>query len=630
VHPSRRFSSRLPAVGLGRRFLSLLVIAAAVVAAGCHSHTQDSGYGITWFTLSDVPGDFTSYQVTIDSVTLVRSDGAVITAIAAAELVDLAKLTDVSELWSSAAVPNGTYVGASIVVDYTAAKISVLVNGAPQTATVVDPTGAAVTTVTVTVKFDPANPMIITPSESSSHAVRLAVDFNLAASGTINLATTPATVTVKPYMTAAIAPADGKPVRVRGPLLNSSVAQGTYSVYVRPFNEEVNTLGTVTMFNDANTVYTLDGLTYTGSAGLTALSQAAAGSTVTSATTTFQPTATAGKFNTSVVIAGSSQESGTTAKLSGDVIARVGDVLTVRGGTLSTTDGATTYEIADSFVTLAAGTVVTIDGQAGVSGLNKNSIGVGQHIVALGPYTTSATTSAILLDASAGKVRLQPTQIWGQLISGAPGSLSLALQTIDNWPASIYTFAGNGVTAGQDSSAANYRVNTGTADASGFAAGSSLWISGLTSPFGTAPPDFKSQAIAQESAVPASLRVTWVNGGTAAPFLGFGNSGFSVDLNNANYGTGAIRVGPESIDLKSLAASPQIVPTGTAVSATFSPLFSVGNTASAISSFSSFASFVTLLNTTLAVPTPVMQLEVGGLYNRATNTFTANTVNVVL
>jgi hypothetical protein len=206
----------------------------------------------------------------------------------------------------------------------------------------------------------------------------------------------------------------------------------------------------------------------------------------------------------------------------------------------------------------------------------------------------------------------------------------LSLQTLDNWPASIYTFAGNGVTAGQDSSAANYRVNTGTVDASGFAAGSGLWISGLVSPFGTAPPDFKSLTVAQEAAVPASLRVTWVNGGTAAPFVGFGNSGFSVDLNNANYSVGVIRVGPESIDLKSLAASPQIVPTGTAVSATFSPLFSVGNTATAISSFSSFASFVTLVNTTLAVPTPVTQLEVGGLYNRATNTFTANSVNVVL
>lgn len=630
MHPSRLFAGLPTAGGLGRKFLSLLVCAAAVAAAGCHSHTQDSGYGITWVTLSDEPGDFTSYQVTVDSLTLVRSDGAAITAIAAAELVDFAKLTDVAELWSSAAIPNGTYVGASMLVDYTAAKIAVLVNGAPQLATVVDPTGAAVTTQTVSIKFDPANPLIITPSEASSHAMRLAVDFNLAASGTVNLATSPATVTVKPYATAAIAPPDGKPIRVRGPLLNSSVAQGTYSIYLRPFNDEVNTLGTVTLFNDANTVYTIDGLTYTGTAGLTVLSQTAAGNTVTAATTTFQPTATAGKFNTSVVIAGSSQESPTTAKLSGDVIARVADLLTVRGGTLSTTDGATAYQIPDAFVALGSGTGVTIDGRAGVAGLNKNSIGVGQHIVALGPYTTSTTTSAVLLDATVGKVRLQPTQIWGQLISGAAGSLSLALQTIDNLPAGSYTFAGNGATAGQDSSAANYRVNTGTVDTSGIAAGSPLWISGLVSPFGTAPPDFTSQAVTQEPAVPASLRVTWVNGGTAAPFVGFGNGGFSVDLNNANFSTGVIRVGPESIDLKSLAASPQIVPTGTAVSATFSPLFSVGNTATVISSFSSFASFVTQMNTTLAVPTPVMQLEVGGLYNRATNTFTANSVNVVL
>ena len=44
-------------------------------------------------------------------------------------------------------------------------------------------------------------------------------------------------------MTVANAAPDTKPVRMRGPLINSSVGVGTYTVYVRPFFDEVNSLG---------------------------------------------------------------------------------------------------------------------------------------------------------------------------------------------------------------------------------------------------------------------------------------------------------------------------------------------------------------------------------------------------
>src|SRR5271167_2659132 len=64
-----------------RRALSALFCAVAILAAGCHGHSATSGYGIMWVTLTDEPGDFTSYIVTIDSVTLTRSDGVVATAI---------------------------------------------------------------------------------------------------------------------------------------------------------------------------------------------------------------------------------------------------------------------------------------------------------------------------------------------------------------------------------------------------------------------------------------------------------------------------------------------------------------------------------------------------------------------
>jgi hypothetical protein len=68
----------------------------------------------------------------------------------------------------------------------------------------------------------------------------------------------------------------------------------------------------------------------------------------------------------------------------------------------------------------------------------------------------------------------------------------------------------------------------------------------------------------------------------------------------------------------------------------FVPLFSVGpgaiseaSTAS-ILTFNGFAPFVTQLTTTLATPTAATQLVARGLFNRAANTFTASTIDVVL
>jgi len=179
--------------------------------------------------------------------------------------------------------------------------------------------------------------------------VRLAIDFNLAASNVVNMATSPPTVTIKPFMTVATSASDTKPIRVRGPLINSSVGAGTYTVYVRPFFDEVDSLGTLTIFNDAKTVYTINGTTYVGAPGLTALSQTSAGTTMTAAYTSFVPTATlstavtAGEFKSTFVLAGSTLEDYYTQGLEGDVIARSGNTLTLRGSTLQLNDGTSQY-----------------------------------------------------------------------------------------------------------------------------------------------------------------------------------------------------------------------------------------------------------------------------------------------
>ncbi len=627
-----------------RQLSSALLCAGAVFAAGCHHNNQTSGYGVGWVTLSDSPGDFTSYIVNVDSVTLTGKVSGVITAVATAETVDFTKLKDVSELWSSASIPNDTYTSATITLDYSAANISVMVDGVPVKAKVVNTVAEAVTTQTINITFDPNHPLVITPTYASTNAERVAIDFNLAASNEIYVDTSPPTVVVRPYMTVATSAPDNKPVRVRGPLINSSLGVSTYTVYVRPFFDEVNSLGSLTLFTGADTVYTINGSTYKGADGLSVLSQTSAGSTMTEAYTTYEPTATpsttAGKFNANYVVAGSTLEDYYTQGLEGDVIARVGNTLTVRGATVQFNNGTSAYQNDDSLVLLGPNTIVTPEDTTTLTALNYNSISVGQHIIARGLYSQSAL-GIVTLDATGsstntGSVRLQSTELWGSVLGTGAGTLSMNVETIENWPASVFRFTGNGTGVVTPD---NYTIRTtGATVPAGLAAGDPAWIEGISTPFGSAPPNFNAFTINTELSEPARIQVDWdTHGGTTAPFTQLNDQGIRIDLDNPRYVAGVIRIGSESIDLKSLAASPLIVPAptppATDLPAVFLPLFGVGGlTASdttTITVFNTFSDYVTQLPKSVVAATPALHFTANGTFNRSNNTFTASRIDVV-
>jgi hypothetical protein len=664
--------------------VSALLCAVAILAAGCHNNNQNSGAGVAWVTLTDQPGDFASYIVNVNSITLTRNDGIPVPVLGlvanqSAETVDFTKLGDLSELWGSATIPIGTYLSASIVLDYTSVAdggssvIAVMVNGLPQKATVVDSAGKAVTTAngnvlqTINVNLDPAGQLTVPDTFAATSAQRLAIDVNLAASTpSINLTTTPPTVTVKPYLTLGLAPSDHKLIRVRGPLINSSVSLGTYTVYERPFLDEVDNLGSLSLFVDPSTIFTTNGVVTTGTTGcpaakdcgITQLSQSSAGTTMTAAYTTFEPTktpsATAGKFNAKYVIAGGSLEDPYTSGLEGDVVSRTGNTLTVRGSTLQlytgTPTGTSSYNVADVTVTLGPDTRVTADGTT-LTNLDYNSVAVGQHLVVRGICNSyNACTGAINIDATnpnannTGSVRLISTHLWGSLLSSSAGVLSMNLQTINNWPVSAFTFAGNGTSAATDPLATSFTVNTGALAVPVTTVGDPLWVDGLVAPFGSAPPAFDATAISSEASVPASLQIHWTTGTkTAFPLLNA--TGLSIDLTNTS--SAVIRVGPESIALASLPASPAftVVPQAGIASAVpgvflFTPRFSYGDPTAVVAAgcvtacagihvFSAFGTFATDLTAALAT-TGALQLEARGTYDPVHNTFSASSVDVVL
>ena len=676
------------------------------------------------------PGDFTTYIVTVDSVTLNGIHVGEISALATPEIVDFTQLNNYAELYASASIPNDTYTSATITLDYTPivdggqSVIGVMgANGVPQQATVVGPNGLAMTTVSVTVNFDPLHPLVITGTFASTSAERLAIDFDLVASNYINRSTNPATVVVRPFFTVGIKPSDTKLVRVRGPLINSSVGAtagsnigptipaptpapgdvGTYSVFVRPFYDEVDSLGSLSLFNSAKTLYTINGASYVGVAGISALQALSAGTTMTVAYTTFtpdinpltSPPATGGTFFPVYVLGGSTAEDIFTEGLSGYVVARDGNTVTLRNWTFIFNDDEIFINqieplqlppttTADAKLLLGPNTTVTVDNSTSI--LNSDAVSVGQYIMARGilPNLNTVLDPVMTLDATGdtaedtGSVRILNSQVFGSLVSSANGSLVMNAQTINGWPVSVFDFTGNGASATPTPAA--FAVNTGTLalpiTSAGVpaAAGDTLWVNGIMSAFGSAPPDFNATAVNSEASVqvvggygttpapgnstapgdlvcgvgsqvctPASLQVNWPSG-TTTPFTGLSTDGFSIDLTNAQLQTAQILIGGEAIPLTSLPVNPQIVPTTSPVTPTFSPQYTVGNPttssifptsttdfpATAINCFALFFSFVDEVNRTMNSANPALQLQARGVYNRATNMFYATTVNLVL
>src|ERR1700688_833643 len=124
------------------RALRVLFLAAMALFAGCGGNTNVA-YGTAVISVQDTSGTFLSYQVGIDSITLTRNDGIIVEPLASPQTVDFTKITDIVELLGSPAVPIGTYLSASITLDYTAASIWVDKGGQAVQATPVSTAGTA-------------------------------------------------------------------------------------------------------------------------------------------------------------------------------------------------------------------------------------------------------------------------------------------------------------------------------------------------------------------------------------------------------------------------------------------------------------------------------------------------------
>jgi len=592
-----------------------------LTTGGCGNSTIT--YGTATITLSATPGTFTSYFANVGPLILTRSDGSRVEPIATQERVNLATMSELSELYGSPAVPEGTYTSATLTVDYAGAVIAVDVNGQSQIANVVDPSGNPVTTVTYKITFDPAHPLVSTHNLTS----RLDLNFDLSASTLITSTATPAQVVVTPFVSLSTVPTDRAPFRARGALVVVDTHAGNLVVNSRPFFDETASLGALTIQPTAQTNFTVNGRSFTGTAGLAAMSGLPVNTIVAAFGTYGALNSITPVFVPTQVLAGSSVDDLLSTRVSGTVTARSGNTLTVHGAQIFEPSAVLQSFINDLTVTVGDATVVSEDGQpAATATVDQQAISVGQQIDASGKIITSTSGTVTGIDATTGQIRLLPTTLWGTLNSGAAsGSATVSVTSLGGFEPVAFNFAGTGAAPAGNANPTAYVVNTGSTDLSATPAGTLTRFSGFVTPFGSAPPDFTALSAIPGSSTDQVLIVDWVSGGSTSPFSSANASGLVLNLHDAHLGTEHfIRTGPTSIDLTNPAVDVLVVP-----DASLTKQLAVGNSTKGLTEFNNFPGYLTKLGSTLNGTNAARAFVAVGHYDAATQVFTAFRMDLV-
>jgi hypothetical protein len=253
-------------------------------------------------------------------------------------------------------------------------------------------------------------------------------------------------------------------------------------------------------------------------------------------------------FQATEVYGGSSVAGGDLDAVKGNVIARSGDQLTVRGATLMRADGSVIFRDTIS-VQLDAETMVSQ--QQSTEAHEISEISVGQKVMVFGNLDASEAG----LDAD--HLRMLTTVLNSTRV-GEGDDLVVDLCKIDGRPASLFDFRGTGATEATDADAQNYEVEHGELDISQIASGSPLRVAGFVTPFATAPADFTAHTLVDLTEVRAVMSVGY-GSGSANAFSAISADGLTLDLSDAGRFHHLSRAGVV-VDLLELAVEPLIVP----------------------------------------------------------------------
>lgn len=584
------------------------------------STTSECGTVLVAFT--DADGDFLNYTVDVLSLSLQTADGRVVETLPRKARINFSDYVDLSELVTVATVPPATYVAGTVRFDYRDAEIFVAAGDASKTAVVTDLDGTPLGETELRIVLSNRDQLTV----RRGLPALLQLDFDLDASHEVDVGPSPATAKSEPFIVAEIAPVDSKDTRVRGPLVEVSEDGSSYDVALRPFHHRDGDFGPFTVHTTDDTEFEVNGEVFFGADGLRALALAGRGTpTVAGGTLTVADR----EFTANVVLAGTSVPGVDRDAVIGNVIARDGTSLTVRGATFIPRDRRAHFHD-DVVVEIGPDTKVFRDGDR-LNDLGIDAISVGQRVTIRGnrPDTAAPVTDAasprILVDATEGAVRMHVTRLSAIVNSVQPGQTDVTLHAIDRRRAGIFDFSGTGPSPQLDADPDNYEIATGNLTLADFSTGKPIVARGYPEAFGTAPPDFSGRTIIDFTDVRSALGVGWGATGTTAPFLRMDVEGLLLDNGNEAIDVRHhVKQGPVLIDLTSLPSDTLIVPRETD-----RMLFFVGSSDS-LRQYSDFGDFVADLATSLGGGAAARSMFARGTYDAAANVFTAYKAGIYL
>jgi hypothetical protein len=509
------------AAALGATAVLMLSGCGGGSGGGAAAPVAGSGDGQLTVAMRDAAGDFLSYAVDVTSLRLERANGDVVETVPLTTRIDFSDLAELTEFFTVATIPSGTYTRVVTDLDFTNAQIVVQNDaGAELPAVAVDAAGNPITTLSVVIELPDSEPVRIVPGIPAA----VTLDFDLDASNAVDLTTSPPKVTVQPFLSVIPQLERDRDHRVRGVLASVDDAADTVTLKVRPFHLRQGEFGEVTFATDDRTRFEVNGAALVGSEGLAAVAALAQGTPVVAKGTVTNRTLTA-----SMVLAGSSVPWANGDVVHGVVTARSGDVLTVKGADCDFADG--THGFRGSFtVRLGDDTRVTsLDSDS--MARTKDAISVGQRIIAFGQMTGAST-----LDATAGRVRMEMTRLTGNVVQLDP--LMVNLVELGGLRPGAFDFSGTGTSAATDADPAQYVVDTSTLSLAGLVANDLVKVRGLVHEFGAAPPAFDARTVidVDTDSIGAWFWASWrQTGGSANPFATVAQDRLDVDLTDARH-----------------------------------------------------------------------------------------------
>ena len=575
--------------------------------------------GTVQVALTDAEADFVTYQVTLNSITLVRTDGTEVDLLATATPVDFVQYQQLSELFAMSSVPSGSYSSVVLNLDYSNASLVIQdEDGVTYSASAVDSNGDALTTLDVTLQLDTDEPLTVADGELAGLTLQLdtdepltvadgelaglTLDMDLAASNEV-LSYDPAVVEVEPFLMVVASQNDTREHRVRGLLSEVDSSAATITLAIRPLRLRSGDYGTLVCNVSDDTLYEIDGTEYTGSSGLELIAALDADSPLLAYGTLDSD----GNFTASQVIAGTGVAWSGDDVVKGTIIARSDNTLTL-GNSVHERDGSDTTFSSTTEVVIADTTSVTgyYEGDASIANLS-----VGQKVLVTGTMGDSQ------FDASSGLVRMQLSTVTG---TSTVNPLTIDLLTVNNRSVDQYDFTGTGATVDADPSA--YRIDIGVMDVSNLSNDDWVSIKGYPTKW-AADSDYDFTALAVNEISFTSSTATYVSHWDSASSSAITISDSSLIIDNT-----------DAVDRLSLSGVPDSLIESFVVSSisgesdgTFAIRTSDGTTTLLI-----WSEFVTTLGTALSDATTagetVSHISASGSFDSSTGVLTATHVMV--